>query len=115
MRRIIGDAIVELRRSKGWSQAELAREISRHARRGMPAPDITLISHWEAGVVAPAPEHRIALARIARGETKPKPGAKKVHTESPNAHLAKLFLGSAASWEMVKAIDMMHERQHDPS
>lgn len=115
MHRIVGDAIAELRRHKNWSQEELAREISRHARRGTPAPLPDLISKWERGVRAPAPEYRAALARIARGEEKPKPGEKKkVHTESKTKHLATLFLASLNCWEAVCAVRVLHEQRHKP-
>ena len=114
MHRIIGDAITELRRSKNWSQAELAREISRHARRGTPAPEANMIAQWETGVRAPAPEYRVALARIARGDRKPKPGEKRTHVESKTKHLATLFLASSNCWEAVSAVDALHEQQQKP-
>ncbi|MCL5744570.1 MAG: helix-turn-helix domain-containing protein [Acidobacteria bacterium] len=112
MHRIIGDAIAELRRSKDWSQAELAREISRHARRGTPAPLPNMISLWETGARVPAPEYRVALARIARGDKKFKPGEKKIRTESKTAHLATLFLASLNAWEAVSAVRALHEQRH---
>jgi transcriptional regulator with XRE-family HTH domain len=114
MHRIIGDAIAELRRSKDWSQAELAREISRHARRGTPAPEANMIAQWETGVRAPAPEYRVALARIARGDRKPKPGEKKIHAESKTKHLATLFLASLNCWEAVCAVRVLHEQRYKP-
>jgi transcriptional regulator with XRE-family HTH domain len=98
MHRTIGEAIAELRRIRNWSQAELAREISRHGRRGTPAPLEVVISDWERGLHAPAPQYRAALARIAR---------KDKTTED----LAPLFLASMNAWEVVTRVQLLRERQ----
>ena len=113
MHRTIGDAIAELRRHNDWSQSELAREISRHARRGTPAPLPSMISEWEAGKHVPAPEYRAALARIARQQEKQQPGEKRkrTHVESKTAHLATLFLASTNAWETVEAARVLDEER----
>ena len=101
MRRVIGDAIAELRRFHNWSQPELAREISRHAQRGTPAPQYTRISEWEHASKAPASEYRIPLARIA---------AKHKGTED----LVPLFLAGMESWKVVSRVRLLHQRRHAP-
>jgi transcriptional regulator with XRE-family HTH domain len=98
MHRVIGDAIAELRRTQDWTQAELAREISRHARRGTPAPLPNMISLWETGVRAPASEYRGALARIAR-------------KDRATEELAPLFLAAMESWRVVSRVRLLHQRR----
>lgn len=101
MHRIIGDAIAELRRLNVWSQTELAREISRNARRGTAAPSAMMISSWERGLHAPASEYRAALARIAR-------------KEKATEELAPLFLAGMESWRVVSRVRLLHQRHHAP-
>ena len=101
MHRIVGDAIAELRRTKDWSQPELAREISRRARRGTEAPPFTTISEWERGISAPAPHYRTALARIA-------------NSDKATRDLAPLFLASMNAWAVVSRVRLLHQRRHAP-
>ncbi len=112
MRRVIGDAIGELRRLRDWSQPELAREISRHARRGTPAPEHQRVSEWERGAASPASEYRIALARLAASIAT---AARKEH----NAELAErmedlipIFLAGTEGWKLVSRVRLLHERRH---
>lgn len=100
MRQTIGDAIGELRRFHNWSQEELAREISRRARRGTPAPPRQMISEWEHGTHAPAPAYRIALARVAE-------------SEKATEELAPLFLAGADSWKVVARVQLLDERRRN--
>src|SRR5512138_3553334 len=102
MRQTIGDAIGELRRFHDWSQEELAREISRRARRGTPAPPRQMISDWEHATHAPAPAHRIALARIAE-------------SEKLTEDLAPLFLAGMESWKVVSGVRLLDERRRNAS
>ena len=97
MVRILADAIGALRRFHDWSQEELAREISRHAPRGTPAPSVQRISEWEHCVEAPSSRYRIALARIA---------AQFRATED----LGPIFLAGSDSWRVVSRVRALHEQ-----
>jgi transcriptional regulator with XRE-family HTH domain len=102
MLKTLADAISALRRFHDWSQEELAREISRHAPRGTPAPDQPRVSEWEHRVKAPSSPHRIALARIA---------ASFKATED----LAPLFLAGRESWKVVSRVRLLDERRRTAS
>jgi len=54
----------DMRRKKGFSQVELAREFG---------VDVMTISRWERGVVSPIPR----LAELALASLKPRPKTKK--------------------------------------
>ena len=97
MVRILADAIGALRRFHDWSQEELAREISRHAPRGTPAPSAQRVCEWEHRMHAPCTHHRLALARIAEMFTA---------TED----LAPLFLAGTESWKVVSRVRLLHEQ-----
>src|SRR5512141_2129207 len=98
MRRIIGDAIGELRRFYDWGQDELAREISRNAKRGTEAPTDEMVSRWEHAVRAPDPRYRTALARIAE-------------KEGETANLVPIFLAGIHGWKLVSRVKWLHERR----
>lgn len=100
MHRSVGKAVTELRRTRNWSQSELAHQIARHGRcgRSMQAPTVGMISEWEHGLRAPAPEYRAALARIAK---------KDKSTED----LVPLFLASMTAWHVVSRVELLHGRQ----
>ena len=67
MQSAIRRALTELRKRRGWSQAELARQMIIHSSRVGVAldPSKQEISGWEHGKHAPSPECRMVLARIA--------------------------------------------------
>ena len=111
MHRIIGDAIGELRRLRNWSQPELAREISRHARRGTPAPEQEHISKWERGITSPASEYRIALAQLA--STMARAARKERHAELAERveDLIPIFMAGLNGWKLVSRVRLLHERR----
>jgi len=55
LRRTLGSRIVDLRRSRGWSQAELAERLNVTRDR---------LSKWEIGRSAPAAEDLVALGEV---------------------------------------------------
>lgn len=65
-RRAIARALIELRKRRDWSQAELARRMIIDARyaRSMVRPDQATISKWENGTHLPSPACRQLLAKI---------------------------------------------------
>ena len=67
MHRAIGRALIELRKRRDWSQADLARRITIDARyaRSTVRPDQHTISRWENGTHAPSPACRQVLAKVA--------------------------------------------------
>ncbi len=63
----------------------------------MQEPTVAMISEWEHGLRAPAPEYRVALARIAK---------KEKSTED----LVPLFLASMNAWNVVSRVELLDER-----
>lgn len=99
MHRYVGKAITKVRRTRNWSQTELAHEIKRHARaHSALQPTIEMISMWENGTRAPASEYRAALGRIAAG---------KKATED----LALLFLASITTWRVVAQVESLRREE----
>ena len=97
MHRTIARAIRELRRTREWGQEELAREICRNGRRGMRAPDQPVISRWEGGQHAPAPQYRMALARVAA-------------THKATQSLVPIFNASTVGWELVWQVQVLYAK-----
>jgi transcriptional regulator with XRE-family HTH domain len=67
MRRGVGRAVIELRRSQQWDQTQLAEEMHRYHRGAglMPPPHRITVSRWECGTNMPSILHRIVLSKIA--------------------------------------------------
>ena len=67
MQRAIAGALIELRKRRDWSQADLARRITIDARyaRSTVRPDQHTISRWENGTHVPSPACRQVLAKVA--------------------------------------------------
>ena len=67
MRRGVGRAVIELRRSQKWDQTQLAEEFHRYHRGAelITPPHRMTISRWESGANPPSVPHRIALSKIA--------------------------------------------------
>ncbi len=64
--RVIGANIRQMRRERGWTQAELADAIrAESARTGDELPiDRSAIAHWEAGRFEPALRYRPILCAL---------------------------------------------------
>jgi transcriptional regulator with XRE-family HTH domain len=73
MRRGVGRAVIELRRSQQWDQTQLAEEIHRyhHGAELITPPHRMTISRWESGANLPTVPHRIALSKIAGSHGQP--------------------------------------------
>ena len=114
MHRIIGDAIGELRRLHDWSQPQLAREISRHSRRGAASLLREHISQWERGIRSPDSGHRIALAHVA--ESAATAARKKRHLELAERIevLVPIFLAGLHGWKLVSCVSLLKEQRHQP-
>lgn len=96
MHRGLGRAVGQLRARMQWGQADLAKEINKHASRMniVLTPDQGTISRWESGDKAPSPRHRMVLARIA---------AKHKATED----LAEIFRAPVSAWRLVGTVKVM--------
>jgi transcriptional regulator with XRE-family HTH domain len=97
----VGRAIPELRRTRNWSQEELAARISKHGpRRGswVEPPSARRISDWENGLRAPGADARVALARIARERKSTK-------------DLAPIFLASTVVWRLVATVASLEDQE----
>jgi transcriptional regulator with XRE-family HTH domain len=99
MHQTVGKAITELRRVMNWSQEELAHELDKHAKqkRTLQEPTAKMVSKWEAGTHSPAPEHRVTLARLAKGQ-------------KATEDLVPIFLASTTGWNLVARVKLLEEK-----
>ncbi len=86
----LGQTVLILRTRLRWTQAQLAKEITKHAARldMTITPDQVTVSRWEQEEKAPSPAHRMVLAKIAE--------------KNGYEDLAEVFRASPTTWKVVR-------------
>jgi len=111
MHEALGEAVLELRETMKWGQADLARQITIEARRKLGLrliPAKQVISRWERGLRAPSPDYRMVLCHLALRDERTK-------------HLADTFRlptqawRIAAGWRRLPVTDRVIRRLSTPS